>query len=189
MSSVTLLAANEGRDDWYAVYVRHQHEKIVAQSLLTRGLETFLPLYDVVHQWKDRKKHLSLPLFPCYVFMRRGLECQLGRAVSVPGVCKIVGSGGHPAPIPGAEIEAIRKTLNSSFRVEPHLFLRCGDRVRVRTGPLANIEGILLRKKNTCRLVLSATLLERSIAVEVDECSVERVGGEVTPAPTPVKRH
>lgn len=176
----------ERGSDWHALYTRHQHEKVVAEFLSSFGFETFLPLYDVVHQWKDRKKHLSLALFPCYVFLRGGLDRRT-RILSTPGVHAIVGVAGQPATIPAAEIEAIRKATNSTFRVEPHPFLQCGDRVRVRIGPLAGVEGILLRKKNICRLVLSATLLEKSVAVEVDAHSVERVAAGMTILPIPVK--
>ncbi|PYU29031.1 MAG: NusG-like protein [Acidobacteria bacterium] len=170
--------ADKSQGDWYAIYTRHQHERAVAYLLSTRGLETFLPLYHGVHQWKDRKKHLSLPLFPCYVFARGESGCHV-RALSAPGVCMIVGVGGQPTAIPASEIQAIRKALSSSLRVEPHPFLCCGDQVRLRTGPLAGVEGILLRKKNVCRLILSVALLGRSVAVEVDALCVERVARQI----------
>ncbi len=168
--------------DWYALYTRHQHEKVVAESLANNGFEVFLPLYDVVRQWKDRTKQLSLPLFSCYVFLRGGLERRLS-IISTPGVHSIVGIAGHPAAIPQVEIDAIRKVVESSLRVEPHPFLRCGDRVRVTSGPLAGVEGILVRKKNLSRLVLSAELLEKSVAVEVDAFRVERLSRRNTALP------
>ena len=146
----------------------------MAESLANNGFEVFLPLYDVVRQWKDRTKQLSLPLFSCYVFLRGGLERRLS-IISTPGVHSIVGIAGQPAAIPQVEIDAIRKVVESSLRVEPHPFLRCGDRVRVTSGPLAGVEGILVRKKNLSRLVLSAELLEKSVAVEVDAFRVERL--------------
>ena len=179
MIPVHPLTAEKGRDDWYAIYTRHQHEKTIAWLLSTTGLKTFLPLYDVVHQWKDRKKRLSLPLFPCYVFVQGGSECHV-RALYVPGVCRIVGVRGQPSAIPDSEIQAIRTALSSSLRVEPHPFLHCGDRIRLRTGPLAGVGGILLRKKNACRLILSVSLLERSVAVEVDARWVERVAHQIS---------
>jgi transcription antitermination factor NusG len=169
-------------NDWYAVYTRHQHEKTVAENFSRNGFEVFLPLYDVVRQWKDRTKYLSLPLFPCYVFFRGGLE-RRASILSTPGIHSIVTIAGRPAPIPTTEIEVIRTAVNSSLRVEPHPFLRCGDRVRVRIGPLAGVEGILLRKKNICRLILSTTLLERSVAVEVDADCVERVARSIAVPP------
>ncbi len=163
-----------GPSEWYALYTRHQHEKVVAESLSKNGFEVFLPLYDVVRQWKDRTKRLSLPLFSCYVFLRGGLERRLS-ILSTPGVYSILGIAGQPAAIPQVEIDAIRKVTESSLRVEPHPFLRCGDWVRVTSGPLTGVEGILVRKKNLSRLVLSAELLEKSVAVEVDAFRVARL--------------
>jgi transcription antitermination factor NusG len=158
--------------EWYAVYTRHQHERAAAESFSSNGFEVFLPMYDVVRQWKDRMKKLSVPLFPCYVFLRGMSERRL-KILSTPGVHSIVMSAGRPASIPEAEIDAIRRVVESRLRVEPHPFLRCGDWVRIKSGPLAEIEGILIRRKNSYRLILSAELLERSIAVEVDALSVE----------------
>jgi transcription antitermination factor NusG len=158
--------------EWWAVYTRHQHEKTVAENLSTNGLEIFLPLYTVVRQWKDRKKHISLPLFPCYVFLR-GEPGRRVQVLSTPGVHTIVTIVGRPAPIPEVEIEAIRRAVESPLVVEPHPFLRRGDWVRIKSGPLAGIEGILIRRKSSYRLVLSAELLQKSIAVEIDAFSVE----------------
>jgi transcription antitermination factor NusG len=163
---------NRELTDWFAVYTRHQHEKSVAASLSRNGLEVFLPLYDVARQWKDRTKHLSLPLFPCYVFFRGGLERRT-KILSTPGVQSIVTMAGLPAAIQKSEIDAVRRAVGSYLRIEPHPFLNCGDRVRVKAGPLEGIEGILIRIKNSFRLVLSAELLGKSIAVEVDDSSVE----------------
>jgi len=113
-----------------------------------------------------------LPLFPCYVFLRGGLDRRV-KILSTPGVYSIVGIAGQPAAIQEIEIEAIRKAVTSNLRVEPFPFLRCGDRVRVKAGPLMGIEGILIRKKGSFRLILSAELLQKSIAVEVDAFGVE----------------
>lgn len=158
---------------WYALYTRHQHEKTVARVLAGKGFEIFLPLYATAHRWKDRTKQLSLPLFPCYVFLRG----DTGRRVDIlgtPGVHSLVGSEGRPAPIEQYEVEAIRQMVESRMQVEPHPFLRCGDWIRVKSGPLAGIEGILVRKKNLFRLVVSVELLQKSVAVEVDVSTVER---------------
>jgi len=159
---------------WYALYTRHQHEKVVAQILSNKRFEVFLPLYQAARHWKDRTKQLSLPLFPCYLFLRGGLERRLD-ILTTPGIHNFVGSGGQPAVVPPAEIEAVRQVVERSVRIEPHPFLRCGDWVRVKCGPLEGIEGILVRKKNLSRLVLSVELLERSAAVEVDVTMVERI--------------
>jgi transcription antitermination factor NusG len=163
---------NCGQADWHAVYTRHQHEKSVAESLSNSGIEVFLPLYSSVRQWKDRKTNLLLPLFPCYVFLHGGLDRRV-KVLSTPGVYSIVSSGGQPGAIQETEIEAIRRAVACGLRVEPYPFLRCGDRVRVKSGPIAGIEGILVRKKSDYRLILSTDLLQKSIAVEVDASSVE----------------
>jgi transcription antitermination factor NusG len=158
--------------EWWAIYTRHQHEKTIAESLSSNGFEAFLPLYTSIRQWRDRTKELSLPLFPCYVFLRSDLEKRV-RVLSTPGVHSIVMLAGQPAVIPDNEIEAIRRAVGSPLKVEPHPFLRRGDWVRIKSGPLANIEGILIRRKSSYRLILSAEVLQKSLAVEVDAFSVE----------------
>jgi transcription antitermination factor NusG len=159
---------------WYAIHTNCQHEKLVARILTQKGFDVLLPLYDVAHRWKDRTKRLSLPLFPCYVFIQGGLDRRL-QILGTPGVHGFVGWSGRAAPIPEEEIAAVVRTIESSLKVEPHPFLRCGDWVRVRSGPLEGIEGILVRKKNLFRLVLSVEMLQKSVAVEVDVTAVESV--------------
>lgn len=166
--------SSSGDQPWWALYTRHQHEKSVADMLATKGFDVFLPLYDSMRRWKDRKKMLSLPLFPCYVFVKGSLERKL-QVVSTPGVHMILYHGEHLAIIPEEEIQAIRVAVEGSFRVEPHPFLKCGDRVRVLRGSLAGVEGILTRKKNLYRLVLSVDMLAQSVAVEIDASDVEPV--------------
>ena len=161
-----------GDQPWWALYTRHQHEKTVAEMLATKGFEVFLPLYDSMRRWKDRKKMLSLPLFPCYVFVRGSLERKL-QVVTIPGVHMILYRGEQLAVIPEPEIRAIRAVVAGDFRVEPHPFLKCGDRVRVIRGSLAGVEGILTRKKNLFRLVLSVNMLTQSVAVEIDASDIE----------------
>lgn len=158
---------------WYAVYTRHQHEKTVGRVLASKGFEIFLPLYATAHRWKDRTKQLSLPLFPCYVFLRGDTRRRVD-ILGTPGVHNLVGSEGRPAPITPSEVDAIRQMVENRMQVEPHPFLRCGDWIRVKSGPLAGIEGILVRKKNLFRLVVSVELLQKSVAVEVDVSTVER---------------
>lgn len=160
---------------WWALYTRHQHEKVVAEMLSTKGFEVFLPLYESTRKWKDRRKILSLPLFPCYVFVRGGLDRRL-QIVSTPGVHMILTRGERVALIPETEIEAIQRAVEGPLRVEPHPFLRCGTRVRVVRGALEGVEGILTRKKNLYRLVLSVDMLAQSVAIEVNACDVEPVG-------------
>ena len=157
---------------WWALYTRHQHEKAVADALLAKGFEVFLPIYDSVRHWKDRKKTISLPLFQCYVFVRGGLD-RRSQVVTTSGVHSILRAGDQLATIPDAEIEAIQRSIAGGMRVEPHPFLNCGDRVRVVRGPLAGMTGVLLRKKNVCRFILSIDTLARSIAAEIDASDLE----------------
>jgi transcription antitermination factor NusG len=162
---------------WYALYTRHQHEKTVAQILTNKGFEILLPLYSTARRWKDRTKLLSLPLFPSYVFLRGDLERWLA-IMTTPGVHSFVSFAGQPAAIPPAEIEAIRRVVEGGARVEPHPLLKCGEWVRVKCGPLMGIQGILVRKKNLYRLVLSLEILGKAAAVEIDAFLVERVNGK-----------
>ena len=157
---------------WWAIYTRHQHEKTVADMLSVKGFEVFLPLYDSMRRWKDRNKLLSLPLFPCYVFVRGGLDRRL-QVMTTPGVHMILFNGERVATIAEDEIQAIRRTVEGPFNVEPHPFLRCGERVRVKRGSLEGVEGILVRKKNQFRLVISVEMLAQSVAVEIDAADVE----------------
>jgi transcription antitermination factor NusG len=168
------LAGSTYMPCWHALYTRHQHEKVVAQALSGKGFDVFLPQYRTVHRWKDRQKELLLPLFPNYVFIRGGLDRMLF-LVTTPGIHSLVGWGGRPAQIPSEEIEAVRRLVESSLQVEPHPFLKCGDRVRIKSGPLEGIEGILVRKTRGFRLVLSVEMLSKSAAVEVDVSMVERL--------------
>jgi transcription antitermination factor NusG len=161
---------------WYAIYTRHQHEKMVDQVLTSKGFNTFLPLYVATHNWKDRTKTLSLPLFPCYVFLKGGIERRL-QLITTPGVFGLVSSAGQPAKIPDIEIDSIRRVMQSGARVDAHPLLKCGTRVRVRTGPLAGIEGLLVRKKSVYRLVLSVEILGAAAAVEIEASQVEVVNG------------
>jgi len=159
---------------WYALYTRHQHEKQVAHALAGKGLEVFLPLYTAVHRWKDRDKQVSLPFFPSYVFLQSPIE-RWQPVLSTPGVHSVVGFAGKPSMIPRSEIEAVRRMVGGSLKAEPHPFLKCGDRVRLTAGPLQGLEGILERKRNLWKLVVSVEMLQRSVAVEIDASMVEPV--------------
>ncbi|HXJ06286.1 MAG TPA: UpxY family transcription antiterminator [Candidatus Acidoferrum sp.] len=159
---------------WYALYTRHQHEKMVDQVLTNKGFNTFLPLYATTHNWKDRTKSLTLPLFPCYVFLKGGIERRL-HILTTPGIYGLVSTAGQPAAIPDIEIESIRRVVESGARVEAHPYLKCGNWVRVKCGPLAGIEGILVRQKNISRLVLSVEILGTAAAIEVSVSQVEEV--------------
>src|SRR5579863_7723745 len=179
MTSSLSFNFDDGSDDaalnwnWYAVHTRHQHEKAVVDLLAQKGFEVFLPLYPAARRWKDRTKQISLPLFPCYVFLHGGLERRLA-VLTTPGVHGLVSFCAKPSPISPPEIDAVRRMVEGDGHCEPYPYLNCGDWVRVRSGPLAEMEGVLVRKKNLFRLIISIELLRQSVAVEVDVTMVER---------------
>jgi transcription antitermination factor NusG len=173
------LAVSPCVSSWHALYTRYQHERAVAHALSGKGFDIFLPQCRTVHRWKDRQKNILLPLFPNYVFIRGGLDRMLS-IVTTPGVHFLLTVGALPAEIPSQEIEAVRRLVESTLRVEPHPFLKCGDLVRIKSGPLEGIEGILVRKTRGVRLVLSVEMLSKSAAVEVDVNVVERVSAAKT---------
>jgi len=159
---------------WYAAYTCANHEKRVSEQLGVRRVEHFLPLYSSVRRWKDRRVTLDLPLFPGYVFVKMALRDRL-QVNQIPGVAHLVGFDGTPAALPEQEIDALRTSLVSGVRAEPHPYLRAGQRVRVKNGPLTGMEGVLLRRKGSFRLVISIELIQRSVAVDADEADVEAV--------------
>ena len=156
---------------WYAVYTCARHEKRVAEQMERRRLHGFVPLYRATHRWKDRRKEVVLALFPSYVFVHLALRDRL-RVLEIPGVVSIVSSQGKPTPLLAGEIDPFRRA-SGTLQMEPHPYLRTGRRVRLRRGPMAGLEGILLRRKEGVRLVVSIEILMRSVAVEVDETDVE----------------
>jgi transcription termination/antitermination protein NusG len=160
---------------WYAAYTSANHEKRVSEQLGVRKVEHFLPLYASIRRWKDRRVKLELPLFPGYVFVRMALRDRL-QVLRVPGVARLVGFDGAPATLPAEEIEALRTSLGSAVRAAPHPYLTAGRRVRVQSGPLAGMTGILVRRKGVARFVVSVDLIQRSVAMEVDEADLVAVG-------------
>lgn len=159
---------------WYAVRVRSKFERTVSTVLEYKGVEQFAPTYRSRRMWTDRIKTLDLPLFPGYMFCRIPLE-ERNLVVTTEGVMGLVGCGRQPIPVSDAEIAAIRTVQESGVNAEPWPFLRIGQTVRIGHGSLSGIEGILTRVKNSWRLVISVTLLERSVAVEIDAAYVSPV--------------
>jgi transcription antitermination factor NusG len=135
-------------------------------------MNCFLPVYRSVRKWKDRCKELDLALFPGYVFVNLDLRHRL-TVLQARGVIRFVTFQGHPAPVQDSELQSLALGLKSGIRVEPHPYLRRGRRVRVARGPLVNTEGILVRRKERFRLVLSVDLIMQSVMLEVDESEVE----------------
>jgi len=171
LASTVMLWSDEVKTDqlrWYAIYTNSRHEKRIKEQLDSRSIEAFLPLYEAIHRWKDRRVKVSLPVFPGYVFVRISLPEHRLPVVAIPGVVNLVGRPGCPTAVADHEIEALRICCARGHRMVPHPYLTEGDRVRLRNGPLADMEGILVRKKGKSRLVLSLKLIARSVAVEVD---------------------
>jgi transcription antitermination factor NusG len=148
------------------------HEKRVSEQLEHNGVEHFLPTYESVRRWKDRRVKLQLPLFPGYLFVRIALESRL-KVLQIRSVIRLVGFNGCPLALPDWDIEALRQALANKLRCEPHPYLKIGRRVRMRSGPLQGMEGILANCKNQFRVVLSIELIMKSIAVEVDVADLE----------------
>jgi transcription antitermination factor NusG len=159
---------------WYAVRVRSNFERTVGTILDHKGVEQFVPTFKARRVWADRVKTLDVPLFPGYVFCRIPLDAR-NAVVTTAGVVGLVSCGREPIPVSQTEIDAIRRVTENSASAEPWPFLRVGQTVRINHGSLSGIEGILVRVKNSWRLVVSVTLLERSVAVELDSACVSPV--------------
>jgi transcription antitermination factor NusG len=152
---------------WFAIRVKSRCEKVVATIAHNKGFEEFLPLYQSRRRWSDRLKSLDIPLFPGYVFCRMDPRYRLP-LLTIPGVVQFVGIGKTPVPIDDGEIASIQAAVRSGLAVEPCGFLELGQRVRVQTGPLAGTEGIFVEASKRERIVVSVTLLKRSVAVSIE---------------------
>ena len=158
---------NSNAEKWFAVRVRSRAEKTVATIAHQRGLTELLPIYECRRRWSDRVKVVELPLFPGYVFCRLDPTDRLP-LLTIPGVLHIVGGGRVPIPVDDDEISAIRAAATSGLPAEPWPCVKIGERLRLDSGPLAGVEGLLVDIRKSYRLILSVTLLNRSIAVEID---------------------
>lgn len=146
----------------------------MSASVVAKGYEALLPLYRSRRRWSDRIKELDLPLFDGYVFCRLNPEHRLP-VLTIPGVLHFVGTGKAPIAVPDAEIAALQAVMRSGAAAEPWPHLRVGQRIRIDRGPLRNLEGILVEVKGRSRLVVSVSLLQRSVAVEVDRDWVDPI--------------
>lgn len=156
---------------WFALQVKARHEANVVEHLDGKGYEWFLPLYKLRKRWSDRIKEVEAPLFPGYLFCRLNPQNRLP-ILKTPGVIQIVGYNRVPIAVDELEIQAIQRMVASGIPNHPWPFLEAGDRVRIESGPLSGLEGILVDFKGNHRLVLSVTLLQRSVAVEIDSAFV-----------------
>jgi transcription antitermination factor NusG len=159
---------------WYAVHVRSRAEFTVAQYLEYVNYSVFLPTYNDLHRWSDRVKSIRTPFFPGYVFCQMDISMRLP-VLQAPGVIHIVSCGKSCVPVPEEEIAAVRALASSPLFVRQCPYLNVGERVVIKRGPLAGVEGILTQFKNNYRLVVSIHLLQRSLGVEVDLADVQPV--------------
>jgi len=157
---------------WFALRVRAKFEQLIATALSHKGYEQFLPLYTARRQWSDRVKESQKPLFPGYLFCRFDPAHRLP-ILTTPGVTGMVGIGKTPIPVEPHELDVVRKVVESGLDSLPWPFLKAGQLVSLEYGPLAGIDGIVLSVKNRCKLVVSVTLLQRSVAVEIDSAWVQ----------------
>jgi transcriptional antiterminator NusG len=170
----TKLALGPEQVNWYAVQTRARHEKRVAERFREQGLATFLPIVSEVRRWSDRKKTVELPLFGCYVFVKvaTSREERL-RVCCVDGVLRIVGSKGEGAAIPDEQIEAVRLITSQQLAWSEHPFLKIGQSVRIKSGALSGVEGILIARNGDRTLVVSVDAIQRSLAVRIEGYDVE----------------
>jgi transcription antitermination factor NusG len=161
--------------NWYALTVKPQHERSVAEQLAAKSLEGYVPFYRTRRPWSDRMKTLELPLFPRYVFCRFRFEERL-KVLSTLSVISIVGFGGTPCPVTEKEIDLIKRMIDSNLPIMPWPCLRIGQRVRIRQGPLSGVEGILAKEKAAYRVVVNVEMLQRAVAVEIERDLLEAIG-------------
>jgi transcription antitermination factor NusG len=163
-------------EHWYALHTHARHEKIVEQRLRERGVETYLPLVTEVHSWSDRKKKVQLPLFSTYVFARLShTKIDRLRVLAVGGVFRFVGVRGEGTPIPPEQVEAVRALVDGGLPWASHPFLKIGQRIRIRSGALDGVEGILVDRAGDSTLVISIDAIQRSLAVRVEGYDVEQI--------------
>ncbi len=163
----TPLDLTEPQRRWYAVHVKARAEKMVAAITHNKGYEEFLPLYKARRRWSDRMQTVELPLFPGYLFCRLGGDSRLP-ILTTPGVLGFAGVGKIPVPVEDVEIAAIQTTLASGLFAEPWPFLNRGEIIRLEAGPLAGMEGVYVENRKRHRIIVSVTLLQRSMAIEID---------------------
>jgi transcription antitermination factor NusG len=163
----TNWSLKEGSAQWFALAVKPRFDKAVAQALEMKGFETLLPLYKKHHQYGARAKPTELPLFPGYVCCRFDVRTRLP-ILTTPGVIQVLGAGNMPIPLSDVEVNSLRTAMKARLPLEPFPFVDEGQRVRIDSGSLAGVEGIVIGSKQRLRLVLSISLLQRSVLLEID---------------------
>ena len=161
-------------DRWYALQLRSRWESSTAALLSCKGYQTFLPTYKNAKRGRDRSKEVQVPLFPGYLFCRFNV-CERLPVLITPGVISVVGTGRVPIPVEESEIEAIQRMVSTGGRVEPCPYLEVGQVVRIEEGALTGIQGVLTSFKGSQRIVVSISLLRRSVGLDIDRCAVSPV--------------
>ena len=176
---VSIMSGAGSEIKWYAIRTRSRHEKVAARELDSHGIPVFLPLVTSVRQWSDRRTHVELPLFPGYAFVRIDyLSGDRVRVLRAIGVVDFVGHKSDGSSIPDEQIESIRTVLTRRVPVKDHAFLNVGQRIRVRTGALSGVEGILVALKGSRTLVITVEPIQRSLCISLDDYDVENVAPE-----------
>ena len=167
------LASSPVERRWYALALRSRFEKKAHADLVSRGIESFLPLIEEVHVWSDRKKKVLEPLFRGYLFVRTDLRDRVS-ILQTQGIIRFVTIGGHLSWIPEKQIDWIRIVIGHPGNVQRETFLSNGERVRVVGGPFNGVEGIVLRERGSTRVVISLECIAQSVSVEVESALLER---------------
>ena len=158
---------------WYALYTRSRFEKKLLVELASRQIEVFLPMREVLRQWKDRRKKIWIPLFPGYIFVNYvDTSENRYRVLNIPGAVRFVGICGRPDPVPEEQITAIRRFLETSLSIDPYPYIRIGTQVEVTAGPLAGVRGMLIEKRGKFRFVVQVDLIRQAVSVEIDASDV-----------------
>jgi len=171
-SGVALNSGPALQREWYALYTRSHQERMVKTQLDGREVENFLPTFEKVSQWKDRKKLIQMPLFPGYLFVRIPLVRRL-EVLKAYGVVQLVGNSTGPVPIPDDQVASVRMFVEVGLKCDPHPYVKVGRKARIKEGPLAGFEGVLVRKKSKSLFVLSVDLIQRSVSVELGSWQVD----------------
>jgi transcription antitermination factor NusG len=170
------VSATSTVEKWFAIQTRAKHERVAAQEIQDRGVTAFLPMVKEVRQWSDRKKTIESPLFGCYMFVKLfPNNDERLRVLRVNGVLRFVGTHGYGIPIPDEQIEAVRTMIDEQLPICSHPFLKIGQRVRVRSGALSGVEGILVSRSGERSLIISLDAIQRSMSVRIEGYEVEPV--------------
>ncbi len=173
---VAAIDSDVDEEQWFALQTRARHEKVVAQQLCDKAVTNFLPLVKAVHHWSDRQKTVELPLFSGYVFTKIApRNDERVRVLRAYGALSFVGARGQGIPIPDEQIHAVRTVVEEQAAYEAFPFLKIGQRVRVRSGALSGVEGILVSRSGARALIVSLDAINQSLSVRIEGYDVEPI--------------